>query len=502
MRRNAEAFDYEVRKMIHVVVVEDELLVRLGTKICIEDYQNHLKVDAMFESAEDAENYFVEKTADILVTDIRLTKMNGLELIRKIRPEHLHMGIIVLSCYEDFSYARESMELGVDRYLLKHELTGDDLPRIILEVYESGKKFQSTSDRIADTERNILPEIYGGYSLGYLVLRGKLEAKNSGLEQIDFHVLREIVQELLDVGKTGVCFLRHEEELFIVFHRETAMALEEFKRKIELFYERMSRNLMNYFNKNTFLFHTREFEDTREIKSHFMEAKEWSLCSFYYEESHFFEIEDLKKRCGREEEISICWNPLAKDWIEESKKEIERFFFKSKMNLRDVGQVKADIVKYFYKLESLFYDGKNRKQPLKNYHDIDAFDSAALLKQWLLEVVGELQNNIYRQNDQIEKIGQYILEHYTEDMSLEKIASEFHMSAAYFSQYFKKKKGISFVSYINEMRISKARELLKDPDLSAEEAAIAIGIHNPNYFIRLFKKVTGQTVGEYRKDLK
>ena len=83
--------------MLSVVLVEDEMLVLLGTKMCIQESGYNMNVIATFSTAEAAYDFFDSHTADVLVTDIRLPGMSGLELIEKIKPAHKHMIIIVLS---------------------------------------------------------------------------------------------------------------------------------------------------------------------------------------------------------------------------------------------------------------------------------------------------------------------------------------------------------------------------------------------------------------------
>jgi len=125
--------------MIDVVLVEDEMLVLLGMKMCIQESGQDMRVVATFSPAEDAMEYFDKHTADVLITDVRLTGISGLELIERVKPKHKHMMIIVLSCYADFSYARTAYELGVDKYVLKHELVENELAAMISDMFKDRK---------------------------------------------------------------------------------------------------------------------------------------------------------------------------------------------------------------------------------------------------------------------------------------------------------------------------------------------------------------------------
>lgn len=492
--------------MIEVVIVEDEMLVRLGTKLCLEGYQGAVRVVEAFESAEEALTYFREHTADVLITDIKLAGMSGLDLIREVRPDHLQMRTIVLSCYEEFAYAREAMELGVDKYLLKHELSTDELSKSVMELYHDSRGSRGLNRPSQQPEAEKYSEKGEAYVLGYLILRGEKDAQNSGPGQMDFNILFEIVQKLMNVGRLGECFLRHEEEIFLVFQMETGTVREEFSEKLRNFFERLSRNVYNYFNKNTYLFLSEYFDKLTQVPEIFEQTKKEAALSFYYDKSWLFWSNQRKARSGECPKLKLDTDgAFTQEWYVVCCRGIRSFIFDARKNLADVVQVKAETVKYFYTLKEcvLNYCGEEKEFfTAKDYTSIDAFDSAAMLEEWLLSLIKEAEESLPGIKDQMHGIEEYIKAHYQEELGLERVSAAFHMSMPYFCQYFKKHMGVNFVSYLNGFRIQKAKELLSDPSLSTEQVAEAIGISNPNYFVRLFKKLTGTTVGAYRKSLK
>lgn len=492
--------------MIEVVIVEDEMLVRLGTKLCLEGYQGAIRVAEAFESAEEALAYFREHTADVLITDIKLAGMSGLDLIREVKPDHMQMRTIVLSCYEEFAYAREAMELGVDKYLLKHELSTDELSKAVMDLYQEGRVGRGLNRPAQQAEGEKYSEKAEGYWLGYLVLRGEKDAHNSGPKQMDFNILFEIVQKLMNVGRLGECFLRHEEEIFLVFQMDKGTAREEFSEKLRNFFERLSRNIYNYFNKNTYLFLSEYFDTLTQVPEIFEQTRKEASLAFYYDKSWLFWSDKLKVRAGDCPKLRLdTEGAFTQEWYAASCRGIRSFFFDARKNLADVVQVKAEAVKYFYALKEgvvNYSGGKKEFFTAKDYTSIDAFDSAAMLEEWLLSLLKEAEEKMPGAKDEMCGIEEYIKAHYQEDMSLERVSEAFHMSMPYFCQYFKKHMGVNYVSYLNGLRIQKAKELLRNPAFTTEQVAEAIGISNPNYFVRLFKKLTGSTVGAYRKSLK
>jgi YesN/AraC family two-component response regulator len=93
----------------------------------------------------------------------------------------------------------------------------------------------------------------------------------------------------------------------------------------------------------------------------------------------------------------------------------------------------------------------------------------------------------------------YIEERYDEDLSLDAIADRLNMSSAYLSIYMKEKTGTNFTDHVNGIRIQRAKELLDGTSLNIHDIGVRIGYQNVTSFIRMFKKLTGLTPGEYRK---
>jgi len=94
---------------------------------------------------------------------------------------------------------------------------------------------------------------------------------------------------------------------------------------------------------------------------------------------------------------------------------------------------------------------------------------------------------------------EYVERYYNKDISLEKVSSELGLSIHYVSKYFKEKMGMNFIDYLLELRVTKAKKLLTDSELQIQEIAEEVGYLNTNSFIRMFRKYTGVSPGEYRK---
>jgi len=102
--------------------------------------------------------------------------------------------------------------------------------------------------------------------------------------------------------------------------------------------------------------------------------------------------------------------------------------------------------------------------------------------------------------DVLQRAQEFILAHYTENLSLERVAEQVALSSTYFSRVFKQTMGCTFVEYLTRVRLEEARHLLRTTTLSLAEISYAVGYQSPNYFSEVFKAVEGVTASSYRRN--
>lgn len=493
--------------MVRVVIVEDEMLVRLGMKMSLEDSEAQIKVEAACANAEDALDFFEENVADVLLTDIRLPGMDGLELIERLKQTVPGLITVVLSCYEEFSYARKAMELGVDKYILKHELLEDELVSIVGKLYEE-RHIRGAGAKNERTAGRRTREAAAGqkYRIVCIVLRKKDERYNLGTDDIDFEIAVEVLQEILNIKHNGECFLRHSQEIFCIIRYDADESEEEMRQQIQDFYENARKSMKKYFNANLYMNVSQVFKELERSREVFEKVIKEESSSFYNESSCLCYIEDEgeKKnlRLGRSGK-----QLLSDEWYEETVRNIESFLWEARGGSIPPEEVKNEAVKFVYDLSGLLkkYYSVDLEEWLEDgertsYSYISRFDSCMGLLAYMKEILQILMDTRQKEVSEYKKIARYIEENYRRELSLKEASEHFHMSAPYFCQYFKKYTGSTFVQYLNQVRIEKARQLLGNPELTTDEVAEQVGIFNTNYFLRLFKKTTGKTVGEYRSD--
>ncbi len=499
--------------MIRVVVVEDEMLVRIGMKMCISEYDPKLTVEEDFASGEEALEYFRYHTADVLVTDIRLGGMTGLELIRQLKSSHAQMErmvTIILSCYEDFSYAKEAIALGVNSYVLKHEIGEEELPQLILEQYQRKKSkavpgFLGYMEEAQQTVREGFGE---AFCMAAFVLRREGERYRTKWQEISVEILLEVLQKHLKDEGLGECFTYHGQEVCAMLRFARKEELSGSRERIQRFFGEAVSSVTNYFNRNLYMAVSRPYDDLKETKAVYQETLEWLDQSFYYEKPFCLWVEDIPKSRDSQPELRLLREEIFREgWYQNMCHETGLFLQRCCSASVPVKEVKFKIIKLLSELElyleqncgGLTYGDIFGEANYLDYRQVEEFDSAQQLQEALLEVYRVTVLDVESRSDSFLGIEQYIRENYARQITLADMAQQFHMNPVYFCQYFKKKKGIPYVQYLNQIRIEEAKKLLQLGELSIDQIAEKTGIGNANYFGRLFKKLTGMTAGEYRK---
>lgn len=495
--------------MINVVIVEDEMLVRLGMKMCIDDNSLSMKVIAAFSSAEEAMEFFDNNSADVLITDIRLINKTGIELIEYIKPRIPGIIIIVLSCYDDFSYARKAYELGADRYLLKHELDSDQLPQIIEETLNKKLiiKKQYSESRIEAEKKPSSGLNQEQYKVCCIALSNPDNKKLVDMNEVSFPMVVEIIQEILNINHMGECYLRHDSEIFCILTFQRQDTQESIDLQIHDFFRQIQTNIQNIFEKDVYMSESNPFLELNEVPKYFnIVRKDLGYC-FYYDSSAIIKVPDSKGEAANFE-YSVE-NIVREDGLLLFSQYLNDYFDRQKENWVALDKVKLQLAEFMHEfalhIERYYHENPNlllEEEDRPNYVNIDTFAFALPLKHWLLAIIEKVKEIIYeksRKKGNISDIIRFIEENYQKDISLSVIADEFYMNKVYFCQFFKKETGVTYINYLNRYRIEQAKILLKASKDTEETVSNKVGIQNVNYFIRLFKKITNMTIREYRK---
>lgn len=531
--------------MLKVFLVEDEFVVREGIKNNI-DWKAHGY--EFCGEASDGELAFpmIQKIKpDIVITDVKMPFMDGLALSRLIKKELPWIEIIILSGYEEFEYAKEGIAIGVARYLTK-PISGDELLRevdeLALKIEEKNKERRIKEMYTKEMEENFLKERKDFFS--YLVTGSKsvpelLEISdklNIDLSSMWYnivlfitrsmnHAYEEYSNTLLEIEekikepadeKHMLCFDRNLEGKAFLFKADSKEELEEIQNG---YLDEVKKILQDYPHVRFFggigtpVNRLRQLPDSFEKASHCFAhrylMKESSIIDsqlsdegIYLKKDEF----DIKNVDTKQIDRGKIKEFLKLGTSEEAVYFVEEFFSDLGSNVMESNLFRQYIIMDSYFCVVDFVEGlqlsKDEVEPPDMASDIlKNSESARKYIVRILKRALELRENAAsnKYGDIVDEVMRYIEQNYEkEELSLNLLASHVNFSPNHLSMIFSQQTGQTFIKYLTDYRMNKAKELLRCTGKRSSVISAEVGYKDPHYFSYLFKKTQGMTPTQYR----
>lgn len=497
-----------------ILVVEDELYARESLVRQIEKYDG----DRLFQilqasNGEEGEELYRERHPELVITDIRMPKLDGLELLARIRRTDEKTKVIILSAYSDFEYARSALSNGASDYLLKpvnDEDLANCLNRFLQRRRDEEKDALMTGtdivtqfirNRIRDDRyvnfvgENVFARIFPRWQLTVISFQ------ESRPDRDEF--LRETERIFGSAFWLRSRFLETEYGLWVL-----VTVFDE----NNVFLWRRLKSAMNDFGANFGI--SRVYLDGEHVGEAYREAAE-SLKYKIYEKEHIFWAEKADH-----EKLPAYYLPKQKEEAlrgflhEGNARKAAAVLGDITEEIRQKGIVRVECLELLYsQILLLFYQemgggGTQRELLKQNFTGILPFHSLKEMEAYLCrlaeEVCGKKTTDPTADRGKIvDFLMRYAEKHYNEDITLKQIAEkELFMNQNYLSHLFVEKQGISFSAYLRQIRIGRARDLLEKGDYSVTEVATMVGYNDTSQFIRIFKQETGMTPKKYGSFLK
>lgn len=492
--------------MIRTIVVDDELLAGVGIQSLIHG-KEEIEVDAVLNSAEDALDFLRDNLVDVVITDIEMGDMSGLDLIRIIREEQLAQGVIILSCHDDFSYAQDAISKGTDSYLLKHSVTEKNLVQEIKKVYQKhlgqqlpgGKRGQSAPKHTPKTGQEV-------YSIGVLHITDYGASRLDGEGRMEKTMLVHLLEGIVSHYEMGTLYAPYDREIFIVFEQDQASPAQDRREMVKENLDTISRSLQQYICNRIYYGVSTEYTDSKQIHEKYSEAINAVEMRFYKpEQTVFFYQQPDAFSVSAGFSTEQFWTPEGEEIFKAELAEYIRRASFHQLISRDLrAQLLQAVGKVIYQIlhEHQFSDALELKwsSDATLVSAVTYAENAQQLENRLTDLFGRFRQECLTEleEDGLSRILDYIEQHLDQKIQLTELAEMGYMSVPTFSKKFKERTGVTLVQYLNERRIERAKTLLRNPNYSLEYIASATGFSNANYLIRVFKKVTGKTVSEYR----
>lgn len=502
--------------MYKVLIVEDELFMREGLKNLIDWTEAGFEIIGEACDGEEALEFVKQNEVDLLITDIKIPVMNGLELIEAIKKENLpnKPEVIIISGYADFEYAKTAILHGVVNYILKpieEEELIETLQKVKtrLQKRKASMEERETAKLKFNFEKILLQkkiDISKGIYLGILYfhdinkwLNNYLDEKiDSFINKINNHLngleAKGLVNILSEIGGKYYVVFKNKEDVKKIFDslkksldfaNELICGASSLFDRVELFEKAMDEAI---YSLNFGLFYEQFevvfYDNTLPISKELLYTKD-------YDNKLIEAIEN-----GSDKNSLIAVLEMMKEDIKANKFPLEL--------------VKVYINYILIRLSSYF-----SKIGLNIESEIEAFSKLQSTLTNIDEVYEALKktctdiNEKFKQNQDslsknmlLEQLDRFIRKNYNKNITLKTVAQKYYLNPVYLGQLFKKHYGMYFNSYLQKIRIEEAKKLLKSTDMKIYEISQAVGYNDTDYFIQCFTKFCNMTPNQYRKRMK
>lgn len=529
--------------MISLIIVDDEMTIRKGLSQEFDWSAYDIELVGQASNGKDGLALAKMVQPDIIITDIKMPIMSGLDMSKEITEKLPNTKIIFLTGYSDFNYAKQALSLKAVEYLLK-PVNFTELANIIKEICSQIRQQKDNQEKRENEER------YFKQALPYLRARILTQFAN---EQISFDDFYNKAKELsIPVSKNtySVGFIQFDDlmrnlELSSLYQRNFCDLL--INKTVDLYFSSQTEYSIAYFDSKLFLLiATNDEEENIEkfwhkLKNSISEQLKATVSigvSTYFKDSLYmgkalYEASAaLELRVKSEEESSVInfEGPLANiipiisissneektllEYLRHSDtQKVEQFldmlidkYITKILPQKSREQFCISLIRLVVREGSQFgltlkdLIGENRNI----YLEMENQSSLEHLKEWLQELFSLMSTTLSLRESSapptiITVSMAWAKEHYYQPLSVSEIAERMKVTANYFSRLFKKWTGVNFVEWLNSYRIEEAkRQLLYEPDKKIYEIANDTGFNDYKYFAYIFKKYIGCTPQSYR----
>lgn len=535
---------------IKVFLVEDEMVIRRGIKNSIDWEKEGYIFCGEASDGELAYPMIIKEKPDILITDIRMPFMDGLELCKLVKKELPNIKILILSGYDEFDYAKEAIRLGVTEYLLK-PISSGKLLEALNGVSESIRREKEDKDLVRkymeemrentehEKQKFFEQMIAGNLSMADALETGKkyemsLSAGMYNLLLFRFTLGEENRKsgELLGEAEYAIEKLTERLEYVFEFQRGVegwAFLLmadneEQMSERVKELSKDLEEIMKNYSTIAYFGGIGQPVARLRELEESFREAERALAARFTMELNRIISVDDIRMAqnvdtlddieitsFGEIEKTRTMLEKFLNNGVEDEIDEFVDVYINElpEENLKSVLMrqyiiMDAYIVMMSFceKIEGIEGKMQAQSEELKNsMKTIQTLEEIKNYIRMLLKKIIGVRDTISgrRYSDIIEIAKDWIRKTYMSDeISLNTIAAEVGMSPSYFSSIFSKEMGKTFVEYLTEIRMDRAKELLMCSSMKTSEIGYEVGYKDPHYFSYIFKKTQNCTPKEFR----
>ncbi|POP31824.1 hypothetical protein C3B58_14730 [Lactonifactor longoviformis] len=527
---------------IRVMIVEDEPIIRMGIASVLPWDEIDCEVVALAENGVDGLEKAKSFQPQLVISDIRMPKMDGLSMIETLVSANPDIQVILLTGYKEFEYAQRAISFGVSNYILK-PVDQDELLEVVKELAEKIKKsiaLKKEKELLKAKVKESLPILKDKFISSLLFsspdtlyrVCEKMEYFNLRIDrfailniEIDsFHELEkgfteddvqillflivEQIEELLpDYGFTAITF-HHKKSVYAIIGGDKEMMTKEL---LPEYARELGERIESCGRFSVSIGISRAYEGAANIRKARIEADKCAVQSYYLGAGSVICYSDLQNISDSGEgvaevETEAFFEALRQggDIAAEARHLCDQL-----KNVKNIIIVKSTVAEWISKSYRYLMEDYGESTELSESLET-AMEKTYYAKslQNFMDIMNETsgwiegfisQKQLSRTEYIMDRAVQYMRENCRREISLEEVADQVYVSKWYFSKLFRKEKGIKFSDYMSALRIDQAQKIIREnPSLKNYEVADMVGFGNVRYFSQLFKKITGKTPSEFR----
>ncbi|MWV43713.1 response regulator [Paenibacillus sp. HJL G12] len=511
--------------MYKVLIVDDEMIVRHAVKTLIHWEGSQFVYAGSAASGKSALRIMQEQPADIVITDIKMPEMDGIELIKQLLDSGFDGEILVLSNFNDFELVREALKCGAHDYMLKLTLKSDNFMQTLGEIatkLDAKKRSPGvpvSAEQPGTTNRlhDVLSSIYlpaGGadafsieaaeelWPKDHFVYTFVIQAETVGAKREAGSLEHSLSQLWSDVypGSTWQCTVADEDQRFLFAAAYPAAA--EAAEPAEMA-ERIISLASMYYSMKVNIIYGNAASQAEELLTEIRLCREAQPLLFYKAAGSICES------CRSASDEDPGYQRLETEWLEGITKGQSEFIANWENRAQQMILEGAKRRIYPRIVKRVICEGMwtlSRKLGLEQQR---GFDPSLWLERItgagtdteMMIIVEELAHDVLElagsgagvraNRPEVRKALVYLEENYPRAVTIHDVAVHVSLSETYLCQIFKTDTGKSMMTFLNELRMVKAYEMLSSGQMLVKEVAAEVGIHDPFYFNRLFKKHYG-----------
>lgn len=536
--------------MYKVLIVDDELLLQTNIKLIINWEENGFVICGEASDGIEALNIIETEIPDIVICDVRMPNLDGLQLIRKINTEYPDIKFIMLSNYDDFEYVRDTLKSGALDYILKHNLNNKLLldvllraKRLIEETLGSKRKSNaeslSSGNLTALREKFIIQLLTGLYRDtseiknhllvldmkidinnavailmvidDYRITAANQDLKDSSLQEF---AVDNICSEILDdFGNGAICHVSNEKyAILLSFANSRSRSLID--NAINSVLGRIGTCLKKFLNLSVSFCVGSMCESISNIDVSYENAQRLLVDKFFYgnncilKNSHQESQKKLVMGINIDIERQIVLKIRQKDKKGLTLELLQVFDFieRDKLSIKSSKMIFNDLLGIINRMckENAVGLGEVYSEELTQDEIVTSLETLDTAKIWFLKVFEKLMSLINSREDglnslYVKKAVEFIKRNYAENISLGQIADSLDITDNYLSKLFKEEVGIGFAEYLCDIRLEMAKNFLEEGKKDIKTVSEICGFNNYAYFFNVFKKKIGITPKKYLK---